>query len=459
MMEANSSTSFSARFSAIFSAITKRQANLLPMCIIGGLFFIFGFVTWQNGALIPYLQMICQLTETEALLVASAFYFAFTVMALPSAVVLERIGYKNGMAIGLLCLVVGFLFYIPAANSQQFGLFLFAQFVIGSGLTLLQTAANPYVVKVGPIESAAVRIMFMGLMNKGAGVLVPVVFTALVLGNFSGITAVSLEAMGELEKLTTIAALSDALIYPYLGMAAVFVILAGLLKMSSLPELSTEHDVLDEDDNNEMKTSIMQFPSLVLGAITLFVYVGAEVIAGDTIGLFASNLGFANAMSLTSYTMAFMLVGYALGIVLIPRYMSQETALIASAVFGLIFSSLVVLSDINNYGVSELLWGWTSIPTLPNTITFIALLGFANALVWPAVWPLALAGLGKFTSKGSAILIMGISGGAIIPLLYGLISESYDGQSAYLIMLPLYFFILFYAVKGHKMRTWRSNNN
>ena len=194
---------------AILSTAIKRPTNLLPMCIIGGLFFIFGFVTWQNGALIPYLQMICQLSETEALLVASAFYFAFTVMALPSAIILERIGYKNGMAIGLLCLVVGFLFYIPAANSQQFGLFLFAQFIIGSGLTLLQTAANPYVVKIGPIESAAVRIMFMGLMNKGAGVLVPIVFTAIVLGDFAGINAVSLEAMAEPEKIITIAALAD----------------------------------------------------------------------------------------------------------------------------------------------------------------------------------------------------------------------------------------------------------
>ncbi len=444
---------------AILSTAIKRQSNLIPMCIIGVLFFIFGFVTWQNGALIPYLQMICQLTETEALLVASAFYFAFTVMALPSAIMLERIGYKNGMSIGLLCLVVGFLFYIPAANSQQFGLFLFAQFIIGSGLTLLQTAANPYVVKIGPIESAAVRIMFMGLMNKGAGVLVPIVFTAIVLGDFAGITAVSLDAMAEAEKLTTIAALADGLIYPYIGMAIIFTLLAALLKASPLPELTMEEDTeVGSGSADQAKTSILQFPSIVLGAITLFVYVGAEVIAGDTIGLFASNLGLENAMSLTSYTMAFMLIGYALGIVLIPRFINQETALIGSAVTGIIFSILVIISDTSNFSVSEVLWGWAGIPTLPNTITFIALLGFANALVWPAVWPLALEGLGKFTSKGSALLIMGISGGAVIPLFYGVLAEHFDGQSAYWIMIPLYAFILFYALKGHKMRHWSDNS-
>ena len=228
-MEAMCSTATAAKF--------KKKTNLIPMCIIGALFFIFGFVTWQNGALIPYLQMVCQLSETEALLVASAFYFAFTVMALPSANILERIGYKNGMSIGLLCLVAGFLFYIPAANTQHFGVFLFAQFIIGSGLTLLQTAANPYVVKIGPIESAAVRIMFMGLLNKGAGVLAPMVFTAIVLGDFAGITVVSLDAMVEPEKLKTIEALSDGLVYPYFGMAIIFTLLAALLKMSPLPIL------------------------------------------------------------------------------------------------------------------------------------------------------------------------------------------------------------------------------
>ncbi len=444
------------------------QSNLGPLAIIGALFFVFGFVTWQNGALIPYLQMICQLSATEALMVASAFYLAYTVMALPSAAVLDKFGYKNGMAIGLLVLVVGFLFYIPAAESQNFMIFLFAQFIIGSGLTLLQTAANPYVVKIGPSESAAVRIMFMGLMNKGAGVVAPLAFTAIVLGDFTGISAESIKVMPVAEKAETIQGMADGLVYPYLSMAVVFVVLAALLKLSPLPELTSEDEEEVEsvgDTSSTVKTSIMDFPGLILGALTLFVYVGAEVIAGDTIGLFASNLGVQDATALTSYTMAFMLIGYALGIVLIPRFVNQEQALISSAVFGLIFSLFVVLGDISSTSVSDVLWGWTSIPTLPNAVAFIALLGFANALVWPAVWPLALAGLGKFTSKGSALLIMGISGGAIIPLAYGMISDAIsDGdaekvvsgaQSAYWIMIPLYLFILFYAVKGHKMKDWK----
>ena len=437
----------------------KTKSNFGPLAIIGALFFIFGFVTWQNGALVPYLQMVLQLTETEALLIAVTFYFAFTLVALPSASLLEKIGYKNGIVVGLLVLVVGFLIYIPAAQSKLFWLFLIAQFVIGSGLTLLQTAANPYVVKIGPIESAAVRIMFMGLMNKGAGVIVPIVFTAMVLGDFSGVTATSLAAMTEADRLQTIDGLANGLVNPYIGMAIIFIILAGIMKKMTLPELDLAHDDEGQDATHDAsgkdKTSIMQFPSLILGALTIFVYVGAEVIAGDTIGLFASNLGVANATTLTSYTMAFMLIGYALGIVLIPRVMSQEFALKASAITGLIFSLLVVFSDTSSISVSEVLWGWSGIPTLPNTITFIALLGFSNAIVWPAVWPLALEGLGKFTSKGSALLIMGISGGALLPLVYGLLSESINGQSAYWIMIPIYSFILFYAIKGHKIKNWK----
>lgn len=435
------------------------RTNKIPLMIIGGLFFIFGFVTWQNGALIPYLQMVCQLSETEALLVAFSFYFAYTAMALPSASLIERFGYKNSMALGLMCLVGGFLIYIPAAISQKFSVFLLAQFVIGSGMTLLQTAANPYIVKIGPIDSAAVRIMFMGLMNKGAGVIAPLAFTAIVIGDFAGVSAVTLDAMTDVDKTATINALSEGLIYPYIGMALIFTVLAKLLQKSPLPEISLDDNEEQNfpDNSQESKTSILQFPSLILGALTLFFYVGAEVIAGDTIGLFASNLGVVNATSLTSFTMAFMLIGYALGIALIPHLVSQKTALISSAVSGLIFSLCVVFSDSQSFIISNFLWGWAGIATLPDTITFIALLGFSNALVWPAVWPLALDGLGKFTSRGSAVLIMGISGGAILPLVYGVLSDAINGQSAYWIMIPIYLFILFYAVKGHKIKAWGFN--
>lgn len=430
---------------------TKPQSSLLPMIIIGGLFFIFGFVTWLNGALIPFLQIVCELTETQALFVASAFYIAFVVMALPMAWVLERTGYKHAMVLGLMIMAAGSLLFIPAAYSREFSVFLLAQFIVGTGLTILQTASNPYIVKIGPQETAAVRISIMGLLNKGAGFVAPIIFTALVLGDLSGVSAKSIAALPEAEQLAQIEQLAAGLVQPYIGLAVALSVLAFFLKLSSLPELQLE----DNPNEQSPSSSVLQFPQLILGVVTLFFYVGVEVIAGDTIGLFGSQLGIENATSLTSFTMAFMVLGYLSGLVLIPRFLRQDQALLGSALLGIILCFAVVFSSNENAGISTFLWGWTGFQTLPNTVAFVALLGFANALVWPAVWPLALDGLGRHTAKGSALLIMGIAGGAIIPVIYGKTSEHFGPQDAYWMLVPCYLFILFYATRGHKIRSWK----
>jgi len=419
----------------------SNKSSIFPMVIIGVLFFIFGFVTWLNGSLIPFLKVICDLNEFQALFVTFAFYIAYTVMALPMAYVLDRTGYKNGMAIGLGVMVVGSLLFIPAALSANFILFLLALFTLGTGLTILQTASNPYVVLIGPIESAAMRISIMGLINKSAGVLVPILFTALVLSDIGSLTT----------ELSTdeISDLANRLIIPYIVMAVVLSGLIFLVKFSNIPELEFEK----EDDDN--KSSILHFPRVVLGAIALFFYVGIEVIAGDTIGLYAQGLEVANATALTSYTMIFMVFGYIVGVLFIPKYLSQEKALIASALSGILLLLFVAFSSITSHSVSEVLWGWSGISTLPDSVTFIALLGFANALVWPTIWPLALEGLGKYTAKGSALLIMAIAGGAILPLIFGKVAElSGDMQSSYLVGIVCYLFILLFAVKWHKMSSW-----
>ena len=418
-----------------------KQSTLIPMIIIGILFFIFGFVTWLNGSLIPFLKVICDLNDFQALFVTFAFYIAYTVMALPMSFVLDKLGYKNGMAIGLAVMVVGSLVFIPAAQSASFTLFLIALFTLGTGLTILQTASNPYIVLVGPMESAAMRISIMGLINKGAGVLVPLVFTALILGDFGSIQDLSQEAK---------ATLAQRLITPYIIMAIVLTGLIALVKFSSLPEL--EFETNEEDDAK----SIFQFPRVVLGAVALFFYVGIEVIAGDTIGLYGQYLGLENSTVLTSYTMSFMVMGYLVGILLIPKFISQEKALIWSAIFGILFLFGVVFSSADSHFVSKMLWGATGIQTLPDTITFVALLGFATALVWPTIWPLALEGLGKHTAKGSALLIMAIAGGAILPLIFGKISFiSGDMQSTYMLGIISYVFILLYALRWHRIVSWK----
>ena len=410
------------------------------MIIIGILFFIFGFVTWLNGSLIPFLKVILDLSDFEALFVTFAFYIAYTVMALPMAYVLDKTGYKNGMSLGLVVMSVGSLLFIPAALNAEYYLFLIALFTLGTGLTLLQTASNPYIVLIGPLESAAMRISIMGLINKSAGVLAPLIFTALI---FSGI--------GSVDTLTDedISSLANKLIVPYMIMAIALAALAFFVKLSSLAEVNYEKDEYDD-------TSIFSFARVVLGAIALFFYVGIEVIAGDTIGLYAQGLGVLDATSLTSYTMVFMVISYLVGVFFIPKYISQQKALTGSAILGIVLLVGVAFSSTTSHSYSEILWGWSGIMTLPNSVTFVALLGLANALVWPTIWPLALEDLGSHTAKGSALLIMAIAGGAILPLAFGHISElSGDMQGSYLYGIICYLIILFYALKGHKMTSWK----
>lgn len=417
------------------------KSTLVPMAIIGVLFFIFGFVTWLNGSLIPFLKAICDLDEFEALFVTFAFYISYTVMALPMSYVLAKTGYKNGMALGLGVMAIGSLIFIPAAQSASFMLFLLALFTLATGLTILQTASNPYVVYMGPIESAAMRISVMGVINKGAGVLAPLLFTVLILSDIGSLESLSVE---------TKEALAAKLITPYIFMAVILSALIALVKLSPLPELEFEKDL--SDDNR----SIFEFPRVVLGAAALFFYVGIEVIAGDTIGLYGQHLGLSNTTSLTSFTMVFMVFGYLAGIFFIPKYISQKKALILSALFGMLFLIGVVASSAESSFISSVLWGWSGIRTLPNTITFVAFLGFANALVWPTIWPLALKDLGKHTAQGSALLIMAIAGGAVLPLIFGKISHvSGDMQSTYLMGMICYVFIFFYAIKWHKIKSWK----
>ncbi len=420
----------------------SQRSSLFPMVIIGTLFFIFGFVTWLNGSLIPFLKIICELSELEALFVTFAFYIAYTVMALPMSYILERSGYKNGMAIGLGIMVVGALLFIPAAQSASFLLFLSALFTLGTGLTILQTASNPYVVHIGPKESAAMRISIMGIINKTAGVVVPLLFTAII---FSDMNAFNHEGLSALER----EALASRLIAPYIVMALILSALIVLVTYSNIPEL-----ILEEESGCDDTRSILHYPRAVLGSMALFFYVGIEVIAGDTIGLFGQYLHVESFTALTSYTMVFMVVGYALGIVLIPKYLSQERALVFSALWGIVFVAGVLLSSPESTAVSTLLWGWSGIAVLPDPVTFVALLGLSNALIWPTVWPLALEGLGKQTAKGSALLIMGIAGGALLPLLFGKIAQLSSMQYGYVVGALCYAFILFYAVKGHKISRW-----
>jgi glucose/galactose transporter len=420
------------------------------MLIIGAMFFIFGFVTWINGVLIPFMKTINELTDTQAYLVATASYVAFVVMALPSSYLLKKVGYKKGMSIGLIIMAIGALVFIPAAGARTYWMFLAGIFIQGTGMTLLQTAANPYITVLGPIESGAKRIAMMGIANKVAGALGSIVFGSLLLSGIDGINE-KLSLVTADEKMQLLDKMADTVVTPYIAMAAVLFVFGILILKAPLPELEGDKDPVVEEGKTA-KTSIFQFPHLWLGVLTLFVYVGAEVIAGDSIIAYGLSLGLPadQAAHFTSYTLMAMVFTYALGVILIPKFVSQGLALRISAVLGIIFSICILTTT-----------GFTS-------VLFVAALGMANALVWPAIWPLTLHGLGKFTKTGSALLVMAISGGAIIPPLYGRMVDAgkhdliangiaeaeamaTSANSSYWILLPCYVIILYYAVWGHKV--------
>jgi MFS transporter, FHS family, L-fucose permease len=412
----------------------QKKGYIVPMIIIGTLFFIFGFVTWVNGTLIPYLKIACQLeSDFQAYLVTTAFFIAYGVMGIPSSYVLNLTGYKRGMALGLLVMAVGAAVFIPAAQSRNYNMFLTGLFIIGTGLALLQTASNPYVTILGPIESAAQRISIMGVCNKVAGILAGIVFGYIALKDADQLTA-SLKVMDAAAKEAQLAELASRVIVPYIIITAVLVVLAVAVILSSLPEINEEDSQEGSDAVPSGKTSIFQFPHLFLGALALFVYVGVEVMAADTIISYGKylNIEMSTARYFSQATLACMLLGYITGIFTIPRILSQELAMKICAISGVIFTVLAVLTS-----------GATS-------VLFIALLGLSNSLIWPAVWPLALEGLGKFTKQASGLLVMAIAGGAILPLIYGSLSDYlHNAQTAYWIMVPCYLYILYFGTKGH----------
>jgi glucose/galactose transporter len=421
------------------------------MLFIGLLFFIIGCATWINGSLIPFLKIVCNLNNFQALWVAFAFYIAYTVMALPAAAVLARTGYRRGMALGLGIMSVGALLFIPAARTGLYGLFLFALFTLATGMTLMQTAINPYIVCIGARDSAAMRISIMGLFNKAAGVLVPILFSSVVLSGMEGYSEHAFLALDETGRAALRATLAERLVRPYALLAAILLAVTVVVALVPLREIAPEAS----DAARPTRFGVLRFPQLVLGALALFAYVGVEVIAGDTIGLYGRHLGVPGFASLTSFTMAFMVLGYLFGIAAIPRRLSQKHALQLSAGVGIVLTLGVALGSPGATTLARLLYGWTALPLVPDSVLCLAMLGFANAMVWPAIWPLALEGLGPYTASGSALLIMGIAGGALLPMLYGALSDHAGAQAGYWLLLPCYAWILFYAVKGHALRAWR----
>ncbi|HEY9511441.1 MAG TPA: sugar MFS transporter [Rhodanobacter sp.] len=414
------------------TAVAVPRSNLGPMLIIGTLFFIFGFFTWLNGPLITFVKLAFQVEDVYAFLVPSAFYLSYLCLSLPASVVLRHTGMKRGMALGLLVMAVGAAMFGQFVSMRVFAGALTSLFVIGAGLSLLQTASNPYISILGPIDSAAQRIAFMGICNKAAGVLAPVLFGILVLSGIGDLDQ-QLQAADPATRELLLNTLAAKIHMPYMAMAAVLAVLAVWIARSSLPEIEPASANVATGD---ARSGIFHFPHLWLGVLCLFVYVGVEVMAGDAIGTYGAGfqLPLDQTKFFTAFTLTAMLIGYLAGLLLIPRFVSQQRYLAISAVLGVLFSLGAYLTH-----------GYVS-------VGFVAALGFANAMMWPAIFPLAIKGLGSLTERGSALLIMAIAGGAVVPQLFVHLKQYVDFQLAFaLLMVPCYLYILYYGLAGHRV--------
>ena len=429
---------------------TNRQF-ILSMFMLGALFFIFGLVSWVNSILVPYFKVACELeTDVQSYLVTFAFYIAYLVMTIPASFLLTKVGFKRGVEIGLWILAAGALLFWPAAMTRSYSMFLAALFTMGTALAILQTAANPFVTIIGPRESAARRISIMGICNKFAGVVSPLIFAAAVIRPQDKITMDAVQA-GELvgaAKEQALDAMIQGVILPYVILAAVLFIFGIVFYKSSIPDIDPNKDNKSEGDTGADRKSILCYPYLVLGVLALFAHTGSQQISIATIIDYAGSMGIdmLEAKVFPSFTLACIMIGYLSGIICIPRFLSQQKALVVCTVTGLILSVLVLMTQ--NIWVE-----WLGM-NAKLSIWFLVILGIPNSLIYAGIWPLAIKNLGKWTNLGSSILVMALCGNAVMTLSYGALADKVGLDKAYWLLIPCFAYMIYYAVWGYKVEHW-----
>lgn len=423
------------------------RSTVISIMIIALLFFIFGFTTWINAILIPYFKISCELNNASSLLVAFAFYIAYFVMAIPAAHLLEKVGFKKGIMIGFWIMAIGALIFIPAALTRTYGIFLLGLFSIGTGLAILQPAANTYITLIGSKERAAQRMSIMGVFNKTAGIIAPLLLASAILRPTDTELFRQLPLMDEIVRNAALDELIRRVIVPYASMAVVLFGLGLFIRFSILPEIDTNSENQTVADANSGKTSIIHFPHLILGAVAIFLHVGSQVVGINTIIGYAQSLDLPllEAKVFPSYILGVTMFGFLSGIVLIPKFINHlnvlrictTSAVVLTLVFFIVQGQVTFLGHTTNLSI------W-----------ILVLLGLSNSLMYSTIWPLALNGLGRFTKMGGSILVMGLSGSALIPLIYGYFADQYNPHTAYWVLLPCYIYLVYYAYYGYLVRSW-----
>ena len=413
----------------------------MSLAMVGCLFFVFGLVSWVNSILVPYFKVACDLQSgVQTYLVTFAFYIAYLVMTVPASFLLKKVGYKKGAKIGLWIMAAGALMFWPAALTRTYGMFLAALFVIGTSLAILQSVANPFVTIIGPIESAAKRISIMGICNKFAGIIAPLLFAAAVIRpeDKEIMAAVESGVLVGPAKEAALDQMIQGVIAPYVILAAFLFIFGFLFYKSPIKDINPDTDNKSVEGTQDRK-SVWAYPYLVLGVVALFCHLGSQQISIATIIQYAQSMGLSldAAKVFPSYTLACILCGYLIGVVTIPKYISQQKALVVCTITGLILSALVLLLPVK------------------ASIWCVVLLGIPNSLIYAGIWPLAIRGLGKWTTLGSSLLVMALCGNAILSLLYGVMTDHMSLQASYWLLIPCFVFMIYYAVWGYKIEHWK----
>lgn len=398
----------------------QKKNIVVPLILVGSMNAILGFALGVNAFFIPFVKQAFNVTTTMSYLIMAATFSAYLVFGGVAGNILKKMGYKGGMVLALLLMAVGFLIIVPSAKTVSFPLFLLALFINGLGQALLTAAYSTYVSIIGSHESAAARISIMGICAK-----IFYAMASFILAAFIDLANVRIE-----DTIT-----------PFYIISAFLFVMGFLYYFSPLPEIKAagEEAATTEDDKYSAyaahKTSIWQFPHLLLGVLAIFFTVGVEYLALGTINDYANELGFANPQNYVWYVSFAMIFGYLIGVLFIPKYLSQQRALLFSTILGLLLSMVMLIVPAH------------------ISIYMIPALGLANALLWPAVWPLAIADLGRFTKTGSSLLVTGIIGAAIVSLIFGFLAERVGYQNAYAVGIPSYLFIMYFALWGSRIRT------
>ena len=394
----------------------------IPLSFIGIMFFSLGFALGINSLLVPVLQGSLGISNAASYLIIAATFIPFLIFGYPAGLTIKAIGYKKTMSLSFVIFAAAFYLFILSADEKSFPLFLLASFVSGAANAYLQASVNPYITILGPLDSAAKRISMMGICNKLAWP-IPSMFIVWLLGK-----DVHLIGIEDLSK-------------PFWIIIVAFLALGVLAFLAPLPEVKAA----GEDDSEEeesaactyaaTKTSVFQFTHLLLGCLALFLYVGVETVSLGTLVDYANSLGLPGAANYAWIAPIGIVIGYICGIILIPKYISQAVALKLCSFLAIAGALLVVLTP------AEI------------SIYFISLMALGCSLMWPALWPLAMADLGKFTKAGSSLLIMAMFGGAVLPTLYGSLKDAVGAQQAYWLCLPCFLYILYYSIDGYKIRS------